>query len=200
MFQPWVGREYDRTRLVILGESAYSWWVGDELRHPSPQHSIESVQWAIENFPNCGRFFGMMARALANAENPKKDHLQFVWDRVAFTNYVSGTIADSARTRPTRAMWADARRDFLPQLSKLAPRRVIVLGTTMWAMMPEADIYIADDVQSYRLDSSEIVMCCAVNDPAGGLSWRKLASVIHFTYERELNPHSPVALTLPPVT
>jgi hypothetical protein len=188
MFQPWIGREYDGTRLLILGESAYSWWEADELQHPSPQYSIESVKWAIVNFPNCGRFFSMVSRALANEENPTKDSLQFVWDRAAFTNYVSVTVGDGSRTRPTPAMWADAKRDFLPQISKLLsprPRRMIVLGTTMWAMMPDADIYITDEVQGYRLDDGEMMMCCAVNHPAGGLSWRKLASVIHFTYERE---------------
>jgi hypothetical protein len=82
-------------------------------------------------------------------------------------------------------MWNDAKSDFLPAISKLKPRRVIVLGTTMWGNMPEAHVYITDDVQGYRIDD-EIMICCAVNHPAGGLSWRKLASVIHFTYEREL--------------
>jgi hypothetical protein len=189
MFQPWKGREYDSTRLLILGESTYSWLEADERRHPSPQHSIETVRWAIDNFPNCGRFFAMVSRALANEENPTKDRLQYVWDRVAFTNYVSVTVSvtveDGPRTRPTPVMWADAKRDFLPEVSKLAPKRVIVLGTTMWGEMPEADIYITDDVQGYRLGDGEIMMCCAVNHPAGGLSWRKLASVVHFTYERE---------------
>lgn len=186
MFQPWIGREYDSTRLLILGESAYSWWEADELRHPSPQHSKITVGWAIDKFPNCGRFFAMVSRALADEENPTRDRLQFVWDRAAFTNYVSGTVGDGSRTRPTPTMWADAKRDFLPEVSKLAPKRVIVLGTTMWGEMPETDIYITDDVQGYRLGGGEIMMCCAVNHPAGGLSWRKLASVIHFTYEREL--------------
>ena len=185
MFQPWIGSEYGSTRLLILGESAYSWWEADELRHPSPQHAIKSVKWTITDFPNSGRFLRMVSQALANVETPTIARLQFVWDRVAFTNYVSGTVGDGSRTRPTPAMWADAKKDFLPQVSKLAPKRVIVLGTTMWSMMPETDIYITDDVQGYRLDGGEIMMCCAVSHPPGGLSWQKLASVILFTYERE---------------
>ncbi len=127
----------------------------------------------------------MVSRALANEETPTKDRLQFVWDRAAFTNYVSVTVGDGSRTRPIPAMWADAKRDFPAQVSKLAPRRLIVLGITMWAMMPEADIYITDDVQGYRLNGGEIMMYCAVSHPAGRLSWRKLASVIHFTYEAQ---------------
>jgi hypothetical protein len=180
MFKPWIGREFHKTHLLILGESAYSWWQADELRHPPPEHSVNMVRWAIENFPNCGRFFAMVSRALANERDPTSDPLQFVWDRVAFTNYVSVTVGDGSRTRPTPAMWGDAKRDFLPQVSKLAPKRVIVLGTTMWVQMPETDIYITDEVQGYRFRDDEIMMCSAVSHPAGGLSWRKLASAIHF--------------------
>jgi hypothetical protein len=88
-------------------------------------------------------------------------------------------------------MWAAAQQDFLPQVSRFwghpKPRRVIVIGTTMWTHMPTTDIFISDDVQGYRLDDGEIMMCCAVSHPAGGLSWRKLASVIYFTYEQELS-------------
>jgi hypothetical protein len=128
----------------------------------------------------------MVSCGLANAQNPTRDRLKFVWDRAAFTNYISLTVGDGLRTRPTPAMWADAKRDFLPAVSKLAPKRVFVLGTKMWGMMPDADIYITDDVQGYRLGSGQIMMCCAVSHPAGGLSWRKLASVIHFAYQPEL--------------
>jgi hypothetical protein len=109
-----------------------------------------------------------------------------VWDRVAFTNYVSLTVGDGPRTRPTPAMWVDAMRDFLPAVSKLAPKRVVVLGTKMSGMMPDADICIIGDVQGYRLGGGEIMICCAMSHPAGGLSWRTLASVVHFAYQLEL--------------
>jgi len=185
MFHPWIGSKYDATRLLILGESAYSWWEHDEERHPSPQHSTRMVKWTVDTFPNCGRFFTMLTRALANEQNPTQDRARSVWDRIAFTNYVSGTVGEGSRVRPTAEMWAAAKQDFLPQVSKLNPRRIIILGTTMWGKMPDANIYITDEVQGYR-NGDNIMMCCAVSHPAGGLSWRKLASVIQFTYEREL--------------
>jgi hypothetical protein len=128
----------------------------------------------------------MVSRGLANEQNPTRDRLKFVWDRAAFTNYVSLTVGDGPRTRPKPAMWADAKRDFLPAVSKLAPKGVFALGTKMWGMMPDADIYITDDVQGYRLGGGEIMMCCAMSHPAGGSSWRKLASATHFTYQLEL--------------
>jgi hypothetical protein len=185
MYEPWVGLAYDRTRLLILGESAYSWWEDDEIHDPSPQHSTEMVRWAIDAFPNCGRFFVMVSRALANEQNPTREHLEFVWQRVAFTNYISVPVGSGSRIRPSGTMWADAERDFLLEIPKLRPRRIIVLGMTMWAQMPDTQVYVTDVVQGYGL-GDEVTMCRALNHPAGGLSWRELASAIHFTYETEL--------------
>lgn len=188
MYQPWIGQRYEVTRLMILGESAYSWWEADEQRHPSAQHSSEMVQWTIDNFPNCGQFLALVSRALANEERPTKDRLQSVWDRVAFTNYVSTTVGDGPRTRPTPEMWALAKAEFLSDLAmklKPIPKRLVVLGKTMWSQMPDAPIFMSDDVQGYSLVDG-VVMCWAVDHPAHSLSWQKLASLIHFTYEAEL--------------
>jgi hypothetical protein len=118
MFQPWIGSQYADTRLLILGASAYSWWENDELQDPSPQHSVEMVRWATETFPNCGRFFGMVSRALARKETPDRDCLKILWDRVAFTNYVSVTVGDGPRIATTATMWEAAKRDFLPEITK----------------------------------------------------------------------------------
>jgi hypothetical protein len=56
----------------------------------------------------------------------------------------------------------------------------------MWSNMPDTDIFITDDVQGYHV-GGDVMMCWATNHPSGGLSWRQLAAVIHFTYERELS-------------
>jgi hypothetical protein len=46
MFEPWKGSKYENTRLLILGESAYSWWEADELQHPSSA----SIKNGVEAF------------------------------------------------------------------------------------------------------------------------------------------------------
>ena len=86
-------------------------------------------------------------------------------------------------------MWATAHKEFLPHLSNLepTPKRVIVLGKRLWSAMPPTDSFVSEDLQGYRV-ADEMVMCLAVNHPAGGLSRRKLASVIYFTYQHELRP------------
>jgi hypothetical protein len=184
MFKPWKGSEFDKTGLLILGESAYSWWEGDELHHPTTEHVTESVCWAISNFKESSRFFRMVSRALANEQDPTESRLNSVWNRVAFTNYVTTSVGEGARTRPSPIMWAEAKNNFLGDISKISPKRIIVLGRTLWTKMPDTDVFVTDDVQGYSL-SGDIVMCQAVDHPAGGLSWQKLASVIYFTYEQE---------------
>jgi hypothetical protein len=181
MYKPWIGPDYKESQLLILGESAYSWPENDEWQHPSSNHSTETVDWTINNFPNCGQFLRTVSRGLANEENPTTDRLRFAWDGVAFTNYISGTVGNGARTRPTPEMWKAAERDFLSELSQLKPnpKRLIVLGKTMWSMMPATDIQITDDVQGYRL-TDHVMMCFGLRHPAAGLSWRQLASAIHF--------------------
>jgi hypothetical protein len=113
----------------------------------------------------------MASRALANEESPTRDRLRSVWNRVAFTNYISDTVGDGAGTRPTPAMWEAAKQEFLPQLSKLHPnpKRLIVLGKDMWNAMPDTEIHITDDVQGYRL-GDHVIICCALFHPARGLA------------------------------
>ncbi len=51
-FQPWVGSEYEKSRLLILGGSAYGWKAGMKLE---PSHPRVQVQHWMENFEGRGR-------------------------------------------------------------------------------------------------------------------------------------------------
>lgn len=187
MFEPWIGSDYSETRLLILGESSYSWFDDDGLRDPTKQHSSVLVRECIDNFPTMGNFFKCIARALANEYDPDKPRLEFVWNRVAFTNYVSGSVGNGPRIRPTEQMWVNANQRFLSDLTKyfkLIPNRILVLGRDMWSRMPDADIVVTDDVQAYRV-REQLVMCSALSHPSRGLSWQQLAANIQFTYFRE---------------
>lgn len=180
MFEPWIGRDYKRSRLLLLGESAHSWMAGGELVHPSPRHSIELVDETIADFSNATAFMKSLTRGVAGEESPNKAACEAAWNRVAFTNYVPVTVGDAGRVRPTDEMWETAREEFPALLDRLKPRTVIVLGLEMWGKMPDARIFITNDVQGYRLKDGGIAMCWAVNHPTAGLSWRRLASAIPF--------------------
>lgn len=105
-FRPWVGEHYhyDETKLLLLGESAYSWRnEKNKLRHPTPDLPTTMVKEVLDDFRSADdmRFMKMLSRGLAGAEEPSKERLYRVWHRVAFTNYVGGTVGEGPRKRPT---------------------------------------------------------------------------------------------------
>lgn len=191
MSEPWVGPRYDATRLLILGESAYSWWddeTGDVV-HPPDQHCSDLVRRVLEDFDDCMRnlrFMVLLSRGLTGEHHPSEETLRFAWERVAFTNYITTTVGVGARLRPSDAQWNDAKSAFPELLDRLLPLRVVVLGKSMWGKMPGADFYFTDDVQGYRLADGSRATCWAVNHPAGGLSWKQLAAVVQFAYPNAL--------------
>jgi hypothetical protein len=80
-------------------------------------------------------------------------------------------------------MWDSASARFPVLLEQLKPKHMIVLGRELWGNMPlETDIVISDDVQGYRLSDGDFALCWAVDHPSSSraLSWRGLASIIHF--------------------
>ena len=186
-FKLWIGKHYNETKLLLLGRSAYSWQdENGQWRHPTLNHPTETVREVLDDFARANGmpFMKMLSRGLAGEKEPSKKLLHRVWHRVAFTNYVGGTVGEAPRNRPTRDMWNASKRTFHPDiLNKLRPQRIIVLGKEMWSKMPDADRYISDDVQGYLLeDDSAVVVCWALPYP----SWTKVADAIHFALGREL--------------
>ena len=190
MFKPWIGPKYATTRLLLLGESAYSWKTNGKIKHPPPEHCKEQVDRVVDDFRGCCSSSGFMpklSRALTNKREPTREELRFAWDRVAFANYVPCTVGLGPRTRPTEEMWATASKRFPELLKEVQPKRIIVLGKTMWNNMPDSHIYVSTIVQGYHMASGEISMCWALAHPSRGLSWQELADVIHFAYQQELS-------------
>jgi hypothetical protein len=140
MSEPWIGKDYTGTGLLLLGESAYSWMEGDDVKHPSPRHAHDLVEWVLTDFP-AGRFMTMLTRALTLEEWPDQARIESAWGRAAFTNYVPGSIGIGSRIRPTREMWQEAERNFPALLTSLSPRTIIVLGKELWGMMPPTTLY-----------------------------------------------------------
>jgi hypothetical protein len=192
MYKPWIGPNYNETRLLILGESAYSWPEDNARADPSVDHSTECAQWICDHFDMSRGFLTTLSRALANDYEPTPRQLRSAWNRVAFTNFVTGTVGGVGE-RPSPAMWAAAKKDFLPHLSeffrsdpKPMPKRIIVIGKGMWEEMPDPDVRISDDVKGYRLED-QVVMCSGLPHTRAGLSWRQLASAIHFEMRAGIN-------------
>jgi hypothetical protein len=181
----WKGARYDERRLLLLGESAYSWMDEEGIEtDPSPRHAKELVERAIRG--DRARFMNLLTRGLVGV----RDHLSpsevnAAWSGVAFFNYIIGTVGLGPHVRPSQEQWNSAALAFPSRLAQLAPRNVVVLGRTMWGRMPEAEHWLTDDVQGYRFPCGECV-CWAVQHPSRGLSWQRLAQLLAFAERREL--------------
>ena len=161
-FKPWVGKHYDETRLLLLGEN------DKRLDHPT-----ETVIKVLDGIKGASDM-SLLSQGLAGDEKLSKERLHHVWHRVAFTYYVGETKSDFCSNI----------------LNKLRPRRIIILGTELWKKMPNVtatDVYMTDDVQGYSLEDGSVTVCFALDDPATRmLSWKRLADTIHFALGREL--------------
>jgi hypothetical protein len=184
MANRWVGKNYEAHRLLMLGESAYSWLEGEEVVHPTPRHAEVLVELALAG--ERARFMKMLTRGVAGSFDAPPEQVEAAWSRVAFTNYVDGTVGIGARVRPSEDQWHAAAKAFPAMLKDLRPRNVIVLGKTMWSRMPDADVWLTDDVQGYRLEDRSVTMCWAVPHPAAGLSWQRLAQLIAYAGEGKI--------------
>ena len=182
---PWRGELYDEHRLLLLGESAYSWVEEGEIAHPSPRHAADSVENMLDG-GKVGRFMTMVTCGLAGCENPTAEQSAAAWKKVAFFNYVTSTVGVGAGVRPSQEQWDQAALAFPGMLRALQPRTVVVLGKQMWGHMPEPGVWLTDDVQAYELPDGGAAVCWAVQHPAAGLSWRRLQQVIAFAQERRL--------------
>ncbi len=173
MWTPWLGDNYDRRRLLILGESAYS---KDDPDLPI-EHSINMVEWDLAEPLHAARFLTTISRGLCGKQYPSDAEVTAAWHTAAFTNYVPTSIGSASRQRPGRADWRAARDQWPALLELLAPRAVVVLGRSTWANMPPTDKFVRNDLQGYAL-GDRIVMCIAVRHPSAGLGWRTLADAI----------------------
>jgi len=179
MWTPWIGCDYDSHRLLLLGESCYSWDGEDGVVvHPQPNHPEVIVREALGDPTGSGRFTNMLTRSLCQKEWPSSEQAKSAWSKVAFTNYVPVAVGFGPRVRPSEESWKQADDEWQDVLAKLQPRNVIVLGLSMWGYMPETQEVRSKNVQGYRLRDGTAAMCWAVRHPSAGLSWSKLRDTI----------------------
>ena len=178
------GKNYESSRLLILGESIYSWEEDGEIMHPNLDHSTDVIEWINKNWYAAGRasFLRRVTRALARKNDPSEQERQDAWDTCAFTNYVNESVGIGAGTRPSVEMFARAEKPFLTLLERLSPSRIIVLGKEMWDNMPSTAAFFTHDIQAYALPGDALAWALALAHPRapGNLDWETLGNTIAF--------------------
>ena len=178
MWTPWQGQNYEARRLLLLGESCYSWRENGELIHPQPDHPVMLAEWAMAEPNTSISFLRKLTRALCGVEAPSIEQAQTAWQSVAFTNYVPVAVGEGHAANPDATAWARAASELPKLLNLLAPRIVIVLGRTMWNRMPETQVILGDYVHGYKLENGETTMCHVIAHPSRGPSWTEYAAFI----------------------
>jgi hypothetical protein len=142
-WKPWKGKKYSTARVLILGESAYSWFdkAGNEVPL-SPSHPSIQLRLAIKNFPRQG-YFSRTTRALCGEWRPTAEAMKEAWAECAYTIFVQGAVGVGAGKKATDRQFRESGFHFLRLLEKIRPLRVIVTGKKMWNLMPPAPAHIA---------------------------------------------------------
>jgi hypothetical protein len=177
-FEPWKGKKFSTTKVMILSESAYSWHdEGGNVVDPSPAHPTDSLLYWMSHFRK-QKYFTAMGRALCGKKAPTVEELNQAWDEYAYTIFVQGTVGLGAKRRPSPAMFEKSRLPFLRLLEDIRPLKVIVTGKTMWNNhLPSCTgPHLCDDLQSYKLSDGTLVWCLAVPHPSNrakgkGFQW-----------------------------
>src|SRR5271155_2427917 len=109
MWKPWKGQNYKTRRLLLLGESCYSWIDSDgTVCHPQPEHPATMVGWTTCEPRKDQRFVTMLTRGLSGEQRPSVEQSKIAWDTVAFTNYVPVSVGIGPGERPSYEMWKQA--------------------------------------------------------------------------------------------
>jgi hypothetical protein len=183
MREPYLGTSFKDRRLLLLGESCYS-WIDEgtsERCHPQLDHPSLTVCWAIQDVPRTDHpMCQMMTRGLCGEYAPSLEARRAAWASVAFTNYIPVTVGVGSRVRPKKAHWEMASNEWRDLLARTRPRNIVVIGKQLWDHLPDGDDKVDDiaKVAVYRLTDNSPVTCRWMYHPAAGGSWKDLRDTI----------------------
>jgi hypothetical protein len=139
-FTPWIGPRYSDeglggTNLLVLGESHY----GDETALRSG-----FTKDVVRSHVHGGRhaFFTKIAKLIVGrgAGNyiPQSER-EWVWDRIAFYNYVQSLAGETPDGEVTDQMWKEARRPYLDVVEVTVADAVLIVGKELGRHVPTPD-------------------------------------------------------------
>lgn len=146
--QPWIGRDFETTGILVLGESWYGDW-GAEYNSDASY-----IQAYLD-----GKLSDRMYTKIANACQSSKESF---WQSVMFTNLVIWAGA-SSKDRPTTHMYLDGYFRLRRLLEKYKPRGVWLLGKEQ------------AQFSSHLLISEEIPFSTSVHPTAVGVTTEHLS-------------------------
>jgi hypothetical protein len=124
--KPWIGANYEKQRLLIVGESHY--WSNVEERD-DPMMTINTLNDVISGRVHLSFFRKIEAAFKGIAE--RDVGVSNFWKTVAFINFYQGAT-DSAQGAKTLDMRNAGIRAFPKILEKLRPSHILVCSSAVW--------------------------------------------------------------------
>jgi hypothetical protein len=145
-FWPRVGKNYQQgfeisgngmVRLLVVGESHYKDGSHDDNGERTFTQDVVAnyLTPKKERGWRPSKFWTVLGRTIAGRDNyiPAK-----FWNEISYYVFVQDFAGDGPRQRPTPQMWEDSYEPFLEVIEKLAPQKVIVLGSQLSSHVQEA--------------------------------------------------------------
>jgi hypothetical protein len=139
-FTPWLGPRYtdgglEGTKLLVLGESHYG---EDEAQRSSFTKDV------VRSHVYGGRhaFFTMIAKLVVGrgaANHIPQFERKWVWDRIAFYNYVQSLAGTGPDGTVTDSMWKEAKRPYLDVVEVTDPDAILIVGKGLARHVPSPD-------------------------------------------------------------
>ncbi len=183
-FKPWMGGNYESTRLLILSESAYSWEENGKRVNPGPSHPANTVKCLGIKYPGHNKYFRGLGKALCGVGSPTRSELEKAWDDCAYSIYIQETVGLGPKPRPTRNQFDEAGTAFVELVERIRPRKVVITGMTTWNRMPAFHgPHMCEHLQAFRLQDGSLVWCLAVPHPSNrqkgqGFVWERVAGAL----------------------
>jgi hypothetical protein len=179
----WPGNNIlDPTRLLVVGESAYQ-MDGDPRAPVDPTDVIKAIKAyllgresnddATDKQPPGYMHFKKIFQTVYNPNTDWNSHLlEAIFNQITYVNYVQAPVGSNASCRPTPEQWQASWIPFREFLDKLKPRKVLVLGYTVWGDMITKIGVPKNEWETYQfpIPLSPSAKICVIKHPS---SWNR---------------------------
>ncbi len=135
-WMPWVGKNYAKHRILIVGESHYGKTRGDVKAEKDVADAMDDQEFTRKEIVGCAssanppetNFYANTERVLIGASRPSKERRVSHWESVAFYNFVQRAVDYDKKERPSEADFQAGWRTFGSVVRALEPKVCVFLG------------------------------------------------------------------------
>lgn len=170
--KPWVGKNYMKGGLLILGESHYE----EDIKYRNEKYTIESIEEVLKG--KRVRFFTKIAKTVLDKPGDlSKEEVEKIWNHVIYYNFVQEFLSTS-RKEPLPKSWENGAEPFKSVIKKYAPRKVLLLGKRLTKHLLYIGL-IEGSEEKYKVTCLDGIVAVSIYHPScGGFSPTRWSGVL----------------------